>query len=177
MATIAQRWMGRGNTTKSSYTLKDKLAGLMEITRPILSFMGALGVAAEAALSKGGFLPGQKACWDCWPLRKVEGLKLTQVHALFKAASPKTAADMGFIFVCISLILAVFAGFYANLTLVYIIPVSLIGIFALTSVYIFRLDSENFSKGINAFQSVTYYMLIVRIFMFLSVFLFFLERR
>ncbi len=49
-----QRWMGQGNAVKTSYNTSDRLAGVLDITRPILSTMGALGVAAGAALAYGG---------------------------------------------------------------------------------------------------------------------------
>jgi 4-hydroxybenzoate polyprenyltransferase len=55
MPTLAQRWMGRGNVIKKSYTLTEKWAGLADITRPILTVMGALGVASAAALANQGF--------------------------------------------------------------------------------------------------------------------------
>jgi 4-hydroxybenzoate polyprenyltransferase len=311
MSTLVQRWMGRGNTIKESYTFKDKLAGFVDITRPVLSIMGALGVAASAALAYRGF-PDWKQCLlgliaafitfagihtfndyvdsrrdlTCWPgrplpsrrlvsnqalimtlgafiaalaivwwtfnplcfivctlavilgclysaylrdkvgylilppiqsilwlcgwtafspetlfstglpwvlylfsviwqaghimvysplhpIRKVKGVKLTQVPALFVTTSPKTAAILGFIFYCLTLGLGIFLGFYANLGLLYIIPVCVMGIFVLTVTYKFMRDSENFRKGINAFQSLTYFMLVARIFILLSVFLFF----
>jgi 4-hydroxybenzoate polyprenyltransferase len=54
MASVMQRWMGQGNAVKTSYNASDRLAGVLDITRPILSTMGALGVAAGAALAYGG---------------------------------------------------------------------------------------------------------------------------
>jgi 4-hydroxybenzoate polyprenyltransferase len=54
MANVMQRWMGQGNDVKPSYNAGDRLAGAIDITRPILSTMGALGVAAGAALAFGG---------------------------------------------------------------------------------------------------------------------------
>ena len=65
-----QRWMGQGNAVKAKYTVSDRLAGALDITRPILSTMGALGVAGGAALAYGGFPAWSKciigfvaACW------------------------------------------------------------------------------------------------------------------
>lgn len=55
MSSIAQRWMGQGNTIKTRYSLNEKLAGWVDITRPILTLMGALGVASAAALANRGF--------------------------------------------------------------------------------------------------------------------------
>jgi heme o synthase len=55
MSTLAQRWMGQGNIVKASYTPCEKLAGFVDITRPVLTTMGALGVAAAAAMAYGGF--------------------------------------------------------------------------------------------------------------------------
>ena len=61
MASIMQRWMGQGNVVKKSYTLGDRLAGVLDITRPVLTIMGALGVAGGAALAYGGF-PAWNKC-------------------------------------------------------------------------------------------------------------------
>src|SRR4030042_6793152 len=55
MASIMQRWMGQGNEVKQSSNVSDRLSGALDITRPVLSTMGALGVAAGAALAYGGF--------------------------------------------------------------------------------------------------------------------------
>ncbi len=311
MSTLAQRWMGRGNIVQESYTLKEKLAGYVDITRPILSTMGALGVAAAAAMSYGGFPVWSKclagfiaavlafagihafndfvdtnrdvACWPgrpvpshrmasnqalllsvlafavslaiigvffnpvcfvvsitalglgclysaylrdrvgylvlppiqsmlwlcgwaafspntlftsglpwilwlfsvAWqaghimiysplhPIRKIKGVKLTQVPALFVKTSPKTAAKLGFIFLWIALGLGIFLAFYANLGLVYLIPVGVMGIIMLIISYKFMADAENFGKGIKAFTFVTYFMLVARVFMLLSMLLFF----
>ena len=310
MSTLVQRWMGRGNTIKESYTFKDKLAGFVDITRPILSLMGALGVAAAAAFAYGG-IPEWKQCLlgifaafitfagihtfndyvdsrrdlNCWPgrpipsrrvvtnqalilavssfilaliiiwlmfnlvcfavcsisiilgclysaylrdrigylvlppiqsllwlcgwtafspdtlfsselpwvlylfsviwqsghimiysplhpIRKVKGEKLTQVPALFVTTSPKTAATMGFAFFLITLLLAIFLGFYARLGLLFVIPVGIMGVFTSILTFKFMRDAENFSDGIKAFQAVTYFMLVARILMLLSIFLF-----
>jgi 4-hydroxybenzoate polyprenyltransferase len=61
MASLAQRWMGQGNVVKSSYSSGEKAAGYVDITRPILSIMGALGVGSAAALAYGGF-PAWNIC-------------------------------------------------------------------------------------------------------------------
>ena len=55
MPTLAQRWMGRGNVIKENYSRAEKWIGLADITRPILTVMGALGVASAAALANHGF--------------------------------------------------------------------------------------------------------------------------
>jgi 4-hydroxybenzoate polyprenyltransferase len=107
MVSLAQRWMGRGNVIKESYTLEEKLAGLVDITRPILSVMGALGVASAAALAFGG-IPDWKSCLsgfiaallayagihsfndfidsrrdiECWPGRPVPSRRLTSSQVL-----------------------------------------------------------------------------------------------
>jgi 4-hydroxybenzoate polyprenyltransferase len=62
MSTWAQRRMGRGYLIKQSNTFLEKLVGLIDITRPILSIMGALGVAAAIALTYGG-IPGWTLCF------------------------------------------------------------------------------------------------------------------
>ena len=56
-----QRWMGQGNAVKPSYNISDRLAGVLDITRPILSTMGALGVAAGAGLAFHG-IPAWDKC-------------------------------------------------------------------------------------------------------------------
>jgi len=61
MPTLAQRWMGRGNTIKSAYSRSEKVVAMADITRPILTLMGALGVAASAALANGAFPGWQQA--------------------------------------------------------------------------------------------------------------------
>jgi 4-hydroxybenzoate polyprenyltransferase len=311
MVSLAQRWIGRGNTVKNVYTLNEKISGAIDITRPILTFMGALGVAAAAALGAGGFptwdkclvgfiaallayagihtfndfadrrrdiecwpgrpIPSQRltikqvflltistfivslvliwvffnplcflvsaisiflAClysaylrdrvgylilppiqstlWLCgwtafspdtlftaglpwilflfsaaWqaghimvysplhPIRKIKGKILTQVPALFVKTSPRTAAILGVVFFCICLALGIFLGFYANLGLLFTIPIIIMGSYSLALAYIFMRDADNFGKGMKAFQALTYFMLIARVFMLMSIFLFF----
>lgn len=117
MSTLTQRWMGQGNTVKSSYTFSEKLAGLIDITRPILSVMGAFGVAAAAALAYGG-IPFWGQCLagflaaifafggvhsfndyidtrrdvECWPGRPIPGQRLRPRQGLFLALSAFAAA-------------------------------------------------------------------------------------
>jgi 4-hydroxybenzoate polyprenyltransferase len=311
MATITQRWMGRGNTVKESYSPSEKLAGLADITRPILTFMGALGVASAAALAYRGFprwdlclagflaailaysgihafndyidsrrdiecWPGRpipsnrlsrepvllfsiftfmvsltliwiffnpvcfifssvtillgclysaylrdrigylvlppiqgmlwlcgwtafspetifsswmpwilyffSASWQAWhimvysplhPIQKIRGLKLTQVPALFIKTSPQTAVNLGLIFLLITLGMAIFAGFYGNLGITYLIPVISVWAFALIINLRFVKDPGNFAKGIKAFTSATYFMLAARLSILLSIFILF----
>jgi heme o synthase len=309
MVTITQRWMGRGNTVKETYTLTEKLGGLVDLTRPILSIMGALGVAAAAALAYGGF-PGWGPCAigfiaailayagihafndyidsfrdvECWPgrpvpsnrltsrqvlvfsisvfvislvliwvffnpvcfiistisivlgclysaylrdrvgylvlppiqgvlwlcgwtafspdtlftswmpwilylfsaswqaghimvysplhpVRKFKGTELTQVPALFVKTTPRTAAGLGMIFLTITLALGIFLGFYAHLGLIYLVPVGIMGIITLAVSYPFVNEPDNFSRGIKAFTFITYFMLVVRICILISVLL------
>jgi 4-hydroxybenzoate polyprenyltransferase len=311
MTSIMQRWMGQGNVIKPSYNIRDRLAGVLDITRPILSTMGALGVGAGAALAYGGFpawhecligviaallafagihsfndfvdrrrdvvcwpgrpIPSQRlgapqtlffalatfaaaliivwftfnpvcfivscfavglgclyssylrdrvgylalppiqslgwlcgwaafspdtlfsswAPWVLWsfsaawqaghimiysplhPIQHVKGTKLTQVPAFIKRTSPKTAAILGFLFLCLAVILSIYLGLYFNLGLLYFIPTALMAIPTLVISYNFINNAENFAKGIRAFSFATYFMLIARIFILLSVFLFF----
>ena len=60
MSTLVQRWMGRGHIVKSAYTGAERAAGLIDVTRPILTVMGALGVASAAALAYHGIPPWQQ---------------------------------------------------------------------------------------------------------------------
>jgi 4-hydroxybenzoate polyprenyltransferase len=310
MASIAQRWMGQGNIVKARYSLNEKLAGWVDVTRPILTFMGALGVASAAALASGfpawnlalvGFLaalfafagihtfndyidtlrdascwpgrpipsrrlasnqalllalgafaaslaiiwfffnplcfiicvlavglgclysaylrdkvgylvlpPIQSLLWLCgwtafspdtlftswmpwvlylfsiaWqsahimiysplhPIRKIRETKLTQVPALFVKTSPKGAATLGFILLWPAVGMGIFLGFYTGLGWIVIIPVCLMGVIALVYSYKFLLQTENFRKGIQAFQAATYFMLVTRVFILIGVFLFF----
>jgi 4-hydroxybenzoate polyprenyltransferase len=306
-----QRWMGQGNNVKPNYNIGDRLAGVLDITRPILSTMGALGVAAGAALANGGiptwskclvgviaallafagihafndfvdqrrdvvcwpgrpipskrlterqglffalgafaaaliivwftfnptcfivsFLalglgclyssylrdrvgylilpPIQSLGWLCgwaafspdtllnswapwvlylfsaaWqaghimiysplhPIQHVKGEKLTQVPAFIKRTSPQTAAILGFVFLCVATVLSIYLGFYFNLDLLYFIPTALMAIPALIISYNFIHDPENFAKGIKAFSFATYFMLVARVFILLSVLIFF----
>jgi 4-hydroxybenzoate polyprenyltransferase len=299
--------MGRGNTVKETYTLNDRVIGLVDLTRPILSIMGALGVAAAAALAFGG-IPSWEKCVagfftallsyagihafndyidskrdiECWPgrpvpsrrltsnqvlvfslstfvisvilvwfffnpvcfivtiisivlgcaysgylrdrigylvlppiqgvlwlcgwtafspdtlftswmpwvlyvfsaswqaghimvysplhpIRKYEGMDLTQVPALFVKTSPRTAARLGFAFLVLTLVLGIFLGFFADLGLVYLIPVAIMGVITLAVCYPFMNDSGNFGRGIKAFTFATYFMLVVRICILTSV--------
>jgi 4-hydroxybenzoate polyprenyltransferase len=311
MPTLAQRWMGRGNVVKSNYTRSEKLAGMADITRPILTIMGALGVASAAALANKGFpqwnlaLSGLIAallayaaihafndfvdsrrdieCWPgrpipsrrldttqvlvfviacfvaslaiiwftfnitcfvvsiiaiimgclysaylrdtvgylvlppiqgllwlcgwtafspgtlftswlpwvlylfsaCWqaghimvysplhPIRKFGGKTLTQVPALFVTTSPRTASILGFIFLILTLGMGVYLGLFADLGLVFLVPFLIMGLVTIFISYRFMLDSANFGKGIQAFTFATYFMLVARIGILLSVFLFF----
>jgi 4-hydroxybenzoate polyprenyltransferase len=311
MASITQRWMGQGNVIKASYTFGDRLAGALDITRPVLSGMGALGVASAAALAYGGFPAWQKSftgviaallafsgihafndyidrrrdevywpgrpipsnrlmprqglllaigsfavsliivwfyfnkvsfvisavaiglgclyssylrdrvgylilppiqslgwlcgwtafspgtlfsSWSPWvlylfsaawqaghimvysplhPTQHVKGEKVTQVPAFIKRTSPKTAAILGFTFLCLAAVLSIYLGFYFNLGLLYIIPTALMATMALVISFRFMRDPENFAKGIKAFSYATYFMLVARIFILLSVFLFY----
>jgi 4-hydroxybenzoate polyprenyltransferase len=306
-----QRWMGQGNVVKSSYTVADRLASALDITRPVLSIMGAFGVAAGAALAYGsipawnqclvgviaallafagihtfndfidqrrdvvcwpgrpipslrliprqalffalgsfavaliivwftfnpvcftvsslslvlgcfysgylrdriGYLvlpPIQSLGWLCgwaafspdtlftswspwvlyffsaaWqaghimiysplhPIQRVKGVKLTQVPAFIKRTSPQTAALLGFIFLSLAFVLSIYLGFYFNLGLLYFIPTSLMALVALAISYNFMRDPENFARGIKAFSFATYFMLVARVFILLSVFIFF----
>lgn len=303
--------MGRGNIVKESYTFGERLAGALDITRPVLSGMGALGVASAAALAYGGFpawhkclvgviaallafsgihafndyidqrrdvvcWPGrpipsnrltprqglllaigsfavalvivwfafnpvsfavsvaaiglsclyasylrdrvgylvlppiQSMLWLCgwtafspdtlfsswspwvlwafslaWqaghimiysplhPIQHVKGVKLTQVPAFIKRTSPQAAAVLGFVFLCLAAVLSIYLGFYFNLGLLYILPTALMALVAVVISFRFMRDPENFAKGIKAFSFATYFMLVARLFILLSVFLFF----
>ncbi|OGN95241.1 MAG: hypothetical protein A2Y89_02590 [Chloroflexi bacterium RBG_13_51_18] len=311
MASIMQRWMGQGNEVKPSYNVSDRLSGALDITRPVLSTMGALGVAAGAALAYGGFpiwskcligfiaallalagihafndfadkrrdvvcwpgrpIPSKRlsarqglflatgsfavalvivwfvfnpvcftvsavaiglgclysgylrdrvgylvlppiegmlwlcgwtafspdtlftswAPWALWlfsltwqaghimvysplhPIEHVEGAKLTQVPAFFKKTSPQTATILGFVFLSLAAVVSIYLGFYFNLGLLYLLPTAIMAIVALAISFDFMRDSENFAKGIKAFSFATYFMLVARVFLLLSVFIFF----
>jgi 4-hydroxybenzoate polyprenyltransferase len=311
MASITQRWMGRGNIVKESYTVGDRLAGALDVTRPILSIMGALGVASAAALAYGGFpvwsqclvgviaallafsgihafndfidqrrdvvcwpgrpIPSRRlaprqvlalalgsfalaliiiwfafnpicftisavaiglgclyssylrdrvgylilppiqsilwlcgwaafspdtlfSSWSPWvlwtfsvswqaghimvysplhPIQHVKGAKLTQVPAFIKRTSPQAAAILGFMFLCLAAVLSIYLGIYFDLGIIYLIPAALMALIALGISFRFMRDPENFSKGIQAFSFATYFMLVARVFILLSVFLFF----
>ena len=311
MATLVQRWMGRGHIIKSNYSGNERLAGLLDVTRPILTVMGALGVASAAALAYHGIPSWQKCvagilaallayagihafndyvdsrrdveCWPgrpipsrrltsmqvlalamlsfiialvliwrffnpvclivsvislilgclysavlrdkmgylilpviqgtlwlcgwsafspetlftswmpwvlyvfsaAWqaghimvysplhPIRKVKGVNLTQVPALFVKTTPRTAAILGWIFLFVSLILALYLGYIFKLGWLYVVPVLLMGITLLVIAFRFVRDPENFGKGIRAFSWAAYFNLTVRIFILISVFLFF----
>ena len=107
------------------------------------------------------------------PIKRVKGVKLTQVPALFKRTSPQAATALGFIFLCLAAVLSIYLGFYFDLGLVYLIPAALMAVVALAFSYRFMRDSENFGKGIQAFSFATYYMMVARVFILLSVLLFF----
>ncbi len=311
MASITQRWMGQGNVVKSSYTVSDRLAGALDITRPVLSTMGALGVAAGAALAYGGFPTWSKClvgfiaallafagihafndfvdkrrdvvCWpgrpipsnrlmprqglllaigshaaalsivwfafnpvcfavsavaigsgclysgylrdrigylilppiegmlwlcgwtafsphtlfSSWvpwvlwlfsatwqaghimvysplhPIQHVQGVKLTQVPAFIKKTSPQAATILGFVFLCLASVVCIYLGFFFHLGLLYLLPTGIMALLALAISFKYMRDSENFAKGIRAFSFATYFMLVARIFILLSVFLFF----
>jgi 4-hydroxybenzoate polyprenyltransferase len=311
MSGITQRWMGQGNEVKTIYTTGDRLAGVLDITRPILSTMGALGVAAGAALAYGGF-PAWNKCLIgliaallafagihafndyadkrrdvvCWPgrpipsrrLKEWEGLfiaigayaialvivwfgfnptcfwvsavaialgclysgflrdrvgylilppiegmlwlcgwaafspdtlftsrapwvlwafsatwqaghimvysplhpishindkKLTQVPAFIARTSPQTATIIGFIFLCFAAAFGIYLGFYFDLGLLYIIPTAIMAAIALVICFQYVRDPENFAKGIKTFSFATYFMLVARVFILLSVLLFY----
>jgi len=303
--------MGRGHIVKSSYTSAERLAGLIDVTRPILTVMGALGVASAAALAFQGLPPWQQCisgllaallayagihafndyidsrrdveCWPgrpipsrrltslqvlalailcfvislvliwrffnpvclivsfislvmgclysatlrdrigylilppiqgtlwlcgwtafspetlftswmpwvlyifsaAWqaghimvysplhPIRKVKGINLTQVPALFVKTTPRTAALLGWLFLSVTLVLALFLGYYFRLGWLYSIPVFIMGIALLVVTFRFVKDPENFGKGMQAFSWATYFNLTVRVLILLSVFLFF----
>jgi 4-hydroxybenzoate polyprenyltransferase len=311
MASIMQRWMGRGNVVKKSYTLGDRLAGALDITRPILTIMGALGVAGGAALAYGGFpawnqcligfiaallafagihtfndfvdqrrdvvcwpgrpIPSKRlvprqglylaigmfiialiiiwftfnpvcftlsvvsivlgclysgylrdrvgylvlppiqslgwlcgwvafspdtlfSSWSPWvlylfsaawqaghimvysplhPIQHVKGEKLTQVPAFIKRTSPQAATILGFVFLCLATAASIYLGVYFDLGLLYLLPTVIMAMIALAFSFNFMRDSENFPKGIKAFSFATYFMLVARVFILLSVFLFY----
>ena len=107
------------------------------------------------------------------PIQHVKGEKLTQVPAFFKRTSPQAATVLGFIFLCLAVILGIYLGFYFDLGMLYIIPTALMALVALVISFNFMRDSENFAKGIKAFSFATYFMLVARIFILLNVFLFY----
>jgi protoheme IX farnesyltransferase len=311
MAGIMQRWIGQGNVVKPSYTISDRLSGILDITRPVLSLMGALGVAGGAALAYSGF-PAWNICligfiaalfafagihtfndsvdktrdvvcwpgrpipsrrltsrqalllatgfftysliivwfafnpvcfmvsivalglgclyssylrdrigylilppiqsigwlcgwaalspdtlfisWSPWvlylfsalwqaghimvysplhPVQRVKGVKLTQVPAFIKRTSPQAAAILGFAFLCLAAAAGIYLGFFFHLGLLYLLPTTLMALLALSVSFKFMRDPENFNKGIKAFSFATYFMMVARIFILLSVFLFY----
>jgi 4-hydroxybenzoate polyprenyltransferase len=303
--------MGQGNIIKESYTVGDRLAGALDITRPVLSGMGALGVASAAALAYDGIpawdkcivgvvaallafsgihafndfidrrrdvicwpgrpIPSQRlapryglllaigffaialvivwftfnpasftvsviaiglgclysgylrdrvgylvlppiqsllwlcgwtafspdtlfSSWAPWvlylfsvawqsghimvysplhPIRRDKGGKLTQVPALIKRTSPQAATVLGFIFLCLAAGLSMYLGYYFHLGPLYFIPTAIMALIALVLSFSDTRDPENFARGIKAFSFATYYMLVARIFILLSVFLLF----
>jgi 4-hydroxybenzoate polyprenyltransferase len=311
MPGITQRWMGQGNEVKQSYSVSDRMAGVLDITRPILSTMGALGVGAAAALANGGFpawdkivigmiaallafagihsfndfadrrrdvvcwpgrpIPSKRlpsslalfvalgsyaialvivwfwfnptcfwvsaaaivlgsvysgylrdrvgylvlppiegtlwlcgwaafspdtlftswAPWILWafsatwqaghimvysplhPISHINDKKLTQVPALFKRTSPKVATIIGFIFLVLTAAFGIYLGFYFDLGWFYIVPTAIMAVVALVFCWQYVRDPENFGKGIKTFTFATYFMLVARVFMLLSILLFF----
>jgi heme O synthase-like polyprenyltransferase len=122
------------------------------------------------------------ACWQAGhimvysplhPIRKFGGKTLTQVPALFTTTSPHTASIVGFVFLIITLGMGVYLGLFANLGLVFLIPFILMGLVTIFISYRFMLDSANFGKGMRAFTFATYFMLVARVCILLSVLLFF----
>lgn len=311
MPSITQRWMGQGNVVKPSYNLTDRMAGVLDITRPILSTMGALGVGAGAALAYGGFpawdkcliglvaallafagihsfndfadrrrdvvcwpgrpLPSKRlenwqglgialgsytialilvwfffnptcfyvslvaialgslysgylrdrvgylvlppiegtlwlcgwaafspetlftswAPWLLWafsaawqaghimvysplhPISHINDKKLTQVPALFKRTSPKAATIIGLVFLCLATVLGMYIGVYFNLKWLYIIPTAIMAVVMLAVCWPYVKDPENFAKGIKTFSFATYFMLVARVFMLISILFFY----
>ena len=107
MATLMQRWMGRGNVINPSYSLGERIAGALDITRPVLTFMGALGVSSAVALSLRAIPPWHQCLagfiaaliafggihafndfvdarrdQSCWPGRPIPSRRLTSSQAL-----------------------------------------------------------------------------------------------
>jgi len=107
------------------------------------------------------------------PVQRVEGEKLTQVPAFIVRTSPQAATVLGFVFLGLAAVLSIYLGFYFDLGLLYILPTGMMALLALAISYRFMRDPENFTKGIKAFYFATYYMLVARVFILLSVFLFF----
>jgi 4-hydroxybenzoate polyprenyltransferase len=311
MSSITQRWMGQGNEIKPNYTTGDRLAGVLDITRPILSTMGALGVAAGAGLAYGGFPSWQKCIIGliaallafagihsfndfadrrrdvvCWPgrplpskrlntwqgltialgsyaialvivwfgfnptcfwvsamaialgclysgylrdrigylvLPPIEGMlwlcgwaafspdtlftswapwvlwafsaawqaghimvysplhpishindkALTQVPAFIKRTSPQAATIIGFIFLCMTMAFSMYLGLYFMLGWLYLVPTAIMAVVMLVICGQYVRDPENFTKGIKTFSFATYFMLVARVFILLSVLLFY----
>ena len=107
------------------------------------------------------------------PIQHVKGVKLTQVPAFIKRTSPQAATVLGFVFLCMAAAVSIYLGVYFNLGLLYLLPTALMALVALAFSFRCMRDSENFAKGIQAFSFATYFMLVARVFMLLSVFLFF----
>jgi protoheme IX farnesyltransferase len=107
MATLMQRWMGQGNVVSQQYSLGERLAGALDITRPVLTVMGALGVAAAASLAYRAMPPWRESVaglvaallafgaihtfndfvdgrrdLECWPGRPIPSRRLSAVQAL-----------------------------------------------------------------------------------------------
>jgi 4-hydroxybenzoate polyprenyltransferase len=107
------------------------------------------------------------------PIRKFGGKTLTQVPALFVTTSPKTASILGFIFLTITTGMGVYLGVYASLGWLFLIPFSIMALITLYMSYKFMQDAANFGRGIRAFTFATYFMLVARIGILLSVLFFF----
>jgi 4-hydroxybenzoate polyprenyltransferase len=107
------------------------------------------------------------------PVQRVKGVKLTQVPAFIKRTSPQMAAVLGFAFLCLAAAAGIYLGIFFHLGLLYLLPTALMALLALSVSFKFMRDPENFSKGIKAFSFATYFMLAARVFILLSVFLFY----
>ena len=107
------------------------------------------------------------------PVQHVKGAKLTKVPAFIKRTSPQASTILGFVFLCLAATVGIYLGFYFNLGILYLLPTALMALLALAISFSYMRDSENFTKGIRAFSFATYFMLVARIFILLSVFLFF----
>ena len=55
----------------------------------------------------------------------------------------------------------------------YLIPTALMALVALVFCYKYMQDPENFVKGIKTFSFATYFQLVARVFILLSILLFF----
>jgi heme O synthase-like polyprenyltransferase len=95
------------------------------------------------------------------------------VPAFIKRTSPQGATVLGFAFLCLAAAVGIYLGFYFQLGLVYLLPTALMAALALVFSFKFMRDSENFARGIKAFYFATYFMLVARLLILLSVFLFF----
>jgi 4-hydroxybenzoate polyprenyltransferase len=107
------------------------------------------------------------------PIQHVKGAKLTQVPAFIKRTSPQAAAVLGFMFLCLAAVLSIYLGIYFDLGIIYLIPAALMALVTLGISFRFMRDPENFAKGVQSFSFATYFMLVARVFILLSVFLFF----
>lgn len=107
------------------------------------------------------------------PVQHVKGAKLTQVPAFIKRTSPQAATILGFVFLCLAAVISIYLGIFFHLGLLYLLPTGIMALLALAISYKYMRDSENFARGIKAFSFATYFMLVARIFVLVSVFLFF----
>ncbi|MDZ4246211.1 MAG: hypothetical protein U1D67_03730, partial [Dehalococcoidia bacterium] len=55
MKNLMRRWLGGGHDIKARYSGKEKLGGLVDLTRPRLALMTPLGAGAAAVLAGGRF--------------------------------------------------------------------------------------------------------------------------